>query len=96
MSFAMPSSQTTLATMFSEEVIAEMGSGVDADGFAADHNLTAREREVFELMLRGRDAKSIGEALVISRQHCEGAYPAASTPRRACTRVRSSSTPPSM
>ena len=52
--------------MFSEEVIAEMGSGVDADGFAADHNLTAREREVFELMLRGRDAKSIGEALVIS------------------------------
>ena len=42
------------------------GSGVDADGFAADHNLTAREREVFELMLRGRDAKSIGEALVIS------------------------------
>ena len=35
-------------------------------GFAADHNLTAREREVFELMLRGRDAKSIGEALVIS------------------------------
>lgn len=39
---------------------------VDAEAFAADHNLTVREREVFDLMLRGRDAKSIGEALVIS------------------------------
>ncbi|MBC5585709.1 helix-turn-helix transcriptional regulator [Eggerthella sp. NSJ-70] len=40
--------------------------GLDAETFAADHNLTVREREVFDLMLRGRDAKSIGEALVIS------------------------------
>lgn len=39
---------------------------VDAESFAADHNLTMREREVFVLMLRGRDARSIGEALVIS------------------------------
>lgn len=43
------------------------GEGVvDAESFAADHNLTMREREVFVLMLRGRDARSIGEALVIS------------------------------
>lgn len=43
------------------------GEGVvDAESFAADHNLTMREREVFLLMLRGRDARSIGEALVIS------------------------------
>ena len=61
--------------MFSGGGDREMGSGVDADGFAADHNLTAREREVFELMLRGRDAKSIGEGAGHLRQHCEGAYP---------------------
>ena len=39
---------------------------VSAESYAADHNLTAREREVFMLMLRGRDARAIGEALVIS------------------------------
>lgn len=44
----------------------EGACGLDAETFAADHNLTAREREVFDLMLRGRDARSIGEALVIS------------------------------
>ena len=37
-----------------------------ADEFASEHNLTVREREVFDLMLLGRDARSIGEALVIS------------------------------
>ncbi|CVH78397.1 transcriptional regulator MalT [Coriobacteriaceae bacterium CHKCI002] len=48
---------------------ASEGSGLrrlSSEEFAADHNLTSREREVFDLMLRGRDAKSIGEALVIS------------------------------
>lgn len=36
------------------------------EDYADEHNLTRREREVFALMLRGRDAKSIGEELVIS------------------------------
>lgn len=36
------------------------------EDFAEECGLTAREREVFPLMLEGRDARSIGENLVIS------------------------------
>ena len=50
-----------------EAIFDESGTQpVSAESYAADHNLTAREREVFMLMLRGRDARAIGEALVIS------------------------------
>lgn len=51
--------------------VAQMASGLRAglqteEHFADAHNLTLREREVFSLMLEGRDAKTIGEVLVIS------------------------------
>lgn len=39
---------------------------ISADDFALEHNFTSREREVFSLMLEGRDARTIGAALVIS------------------------------
>lgn len=39
---------------------------VSAEDFALDHNFTSREREVFALMLEGRDARTIGATLVIS------------------------------
>ena len=42
------------------------GGALSAEEFALEHNLTSREREVFALMLEGRDARSIGGALVIS------------------------------
>ncbi len=40
--------------------------GFSADDFALAHNFTSREREVFSLMLEGRDARTIGTTLVIS------------------------------
>ena len=39
---------------------------VDPQAYANEIGLTSREREVLPLMLEGRDARSIGEALVIS------------------------------
>ncbi len=42
------------------------GEGFSAEDFALAHNFTSREREVFSLMLEGRDARTIGAALVIS------------------------------
>ncbi|WP_239442840.1 helix-turn-helix domain-containing protein [Gordonibacter sp. An230] len=65
------------------------GSGqrcLSSEEFAADHNLTSRECEAFDLMLRGHDAKSISEALVISdniaKAHIRSIYAKTGVPTR--------------
>lgn len=43
-----------------------LARSIDPEAFASQVGLTTREREVFPLMLEGRDARGIGEILVIS------------------------------
>lgn len=44
----------------------DVAERISAEEFALERNFTSREREVFSLMLEGRDARTIGAALVIS------------------------------
>lgn len=46
--------------------VPSLGRTIEAADFARQHGLTMRECEVFPLMLEGRDARAIGELLVIS------------------------------